>query len=216
MATSSTLSVLALALALLAVTATARPCKTFFFFSSTSYYPITTSVSQSSSLYPNFHAQNPRSLTLLFTSTRIRDADWKFGSARPSFIFRDPFSGVEEHVEETESEIEAEPKRLSSSASIIPVEFYSSVSSSIRDRTKDIMSVVGALLFGVGCGALTAATMYLIWSLLWPHGFDFEDSDDEFDDDDIAAQKKAGYVAIPTKVVDDDLNKPAPPPKEVV
>ncbi|GFP82504.1 extra-large guanine nucleotide-binding protein 1 [Phtheirospermum japonicum] len=37
------------------------------------------------------------------------------------------------------------------------LKFYSSMSSSIRERTKDIMSVVGALLFGVACGALTAA-----------------------------------------------------------
>ncbi|CAH9106013.1 unnamed protein product [Cuscuta europaea] len=215
MATSSRLPSLALALALLAITATARPCKTLYFFSSTSFYPTTTTtVSETSNLYPQFRPQNPRSLTFLFTSARIPVEDWKFVPSRTSFVFRDPFSGVEEQVEETGAE--DVPKRLSSSASIIPSDLYSSVSSSIRDRTKDIMSVVGALLFGVGCGALTAATMYLIWSLFWPHGYDFEDSDDEFDDDDVAAQKKMGYIAIPAKVVDDDLKKPAPPTKEVV
>ncbi|MQL67683.1 hypothetical protein F6Q10_35325, partial [Streptomyces vinaceus] len=83
------------------------------------------------------------------------------------------------------------------------------MTNSIRDRTKDIMRVVGALLFGVGCGALTAATMYLIWSLFWPNRFEFEDSDnDDFDSDndgfDATAAKKLGYVAIPSKVVDDD------------
>ena len=108
----------------------------------------------------------------------------------------------------------------SRSSSMIPVELYSSVTSSIRDRTKDIMRVVGALLFGVGCGALTAASMYLIWSLFWPNRFEFEDSDDEFedgnDDYDVTSAKKMGYVAIPTKVVDDDLKKPAAPTKEVV
>lgn len=81
------------------------------------------------------------------------------------------------------------------------------------------MRVVGALLFGVGCGALTAATMYLIWSLFWPNSFDFDDSDDDFDaEDDGFDVKKMGYVAIPSKVVDDDLKKhvaPAPA-KEVV
>ncbi|KAL0371103.1 UNVERIFIED_CONTAM: hypothetical protein Sangu_0428400 [Sesamum angustifolium] len=86
------------------------------------------------------------------------------------------------------------------------------------------MSVVGALLFGVGCGALTAATMYFVWSLFSPGRFDFDDissssSDDDDDDDVTAAKKKLGYVSIPAnpKVVDeDDLKKPAPPAKEVV
>ncbi|VFQ99758.1 unnamed protein product [Cuscuta campestris] len=214
MATSSPIWFLAVAFGLLAVSAAARPCKTLFFFSSTSLYPVTSSVSQVSNLYPNFRPENPKSLTFFFTSARIPYDDWKFLPARPAFVFRDPFSGVEEQVEETVPE--DVPQRLSSSASMNPIELYSSVSSSIRDRTKDIMSVVGALLFGLGCGALTAATMYLIWSLFWPQGFDFEDSDDEFDDDDIAAQKKAGYVAIPAKVVDDDLQEPALPTKEVV
>ncbi|CAI9753284.1 unnamed protein product [Fraxinus pennsylvanica] len=101
-----------------------------------------------------------------------------------------------------------------------PVKLHSSVSSSIRDRTKDIMSVVGALLFGVGCGVLTAAAMYFVWSPFSPHRFDFDD-DSSFssdDDDDITSSKKMGYLAIPTKpkVVDDDLKKPASPVKEAV
>ncbi|KAJ8531443.1 hypothetical protein K7X08_026877 [Anisodus acutangulus] len=96
------------------------------------------------------------------------------------------------------------------------VEFYASVKSSIRDRTLDIMRVVGAMIFGVGCGALTAAIMYLMWSLFWPNRFDFEDSDDDEDDYDVSA-KKLGYVAIPNKVVDDDLKKHVVVPvKEVV
>lgn len=92
---------------------------------------------------------------------------------------------------------------------IMPMEeLYSSVTNSIRDRSKDIMRVVGALLFGVGCGALTAATMYLIWSLFWPHRY-HDDLDDDDDDAefDVAAAKKLGYVAIPNKVADDDLKK---------
>ncbi|EPS68526.1 hypothetical protein M569_06251, partial [Genlisea aurea] len=88
--------------------------------------------------------------------------------------------------------------------------FYSSISSSIRDRSKDIMSVVGALLFGVGCGALTAAIMYFLWALFSPSRLDFGEicssSDDDDDDDVTAAKKKLGYVIIPSqpKVVDDD------------
>ncbi|KAF8030357.1 hypothetical protein BT93_E2712 [Corymbia citriodora subsp. variegata] len=66
--------------------------------------------------------------------------------------------------------------------------------SSLRDRTVDILSVVVALLFGVGCGALTAATMYLVWSLFASHrGDDFQE---ESDDEDVNP-KKMGYVKIP-------------------
>lgn len=103
--------------------------------------------------------------------------------------------------EEGEGEVE---KRLASTT--MPLGFYSTVTrSSIRDRTRDIMSVVGALLFGVGCGALTAATMYLIWSLFSPVRFDLDDSDDDgFDDsdDDGASPKKMGYSTIPDEDID--------------
>lgn len=115
--------------------------------------------------------------------------------------------GEEDQLVEREEEDVS--KRLSS---VFPVEFHSSVKSSIRDRTKDIMRVMGAMLFGAGCGALTAGMMYLIWSLFWPTTFDFEDSDDDYDYD--ASPNKMGYLVLPTKVVDDDdLKKPA---KEVV
>lgn len=73
------------------------------------------------------------------------------------------------------------------------------------------MSVVGALLFGIGCGALTAVGMFFVWALFSPRRFDYEDmsSDDS---------EKWGYQAIPTKpkLVDDDDKKPAPAAKEVV
>ncbi|EXB86771.1 hypothetical protein L484_007795 [Morus notabilis] len=65
--------------------------------------------------------------------------------------------------------------------------------SSLRDRTKDILSVVVALLFGVGCGALTAATMYLAWSLFSTRN----DYSEEFEDADELSPKKMGYVKIP-------------------
>lgn len=124
----------------------------------------------------------------------------------PDPIFYDRDDAVEQVEEELESG--------SSPSMMIPVEFYSSVTSSVRDRSKDIMRFVGALLFGVGCGALTFATMYLIWSLFWPNRFDFEDSEDDSGDD--VSPKKMGYIAIPTKVVDDELKKAAAPAKEVV
>ncbi|KMT13352.1 hypothetical protein BVRB_4g084430 [Beta vulgaris subsp. vulgaris] len=75
--------------------------------------------------------------------------------------------------------------------------------SSLRDRTKDILSVVASLLFGAACGALTAGTMYLIWSMFnhrngsYRNLDGFESDDDDNDDDDIFNPKKTGYVAIP-------------------
>ncbi|ESQ28806.1 hypothetical protein EUTSA_v10019176mg [Eutrema salsugineum] len=72
---------------------------------------------------------------------------------------------------------------------------------SFRDRTRDILSVVVALLFGVGCGALTAATMYLVWALVVNrHSYNFEEDDFENDESDEASLKKLGYVKIPAPV----------------
>lgn len=75
--------------------------------------------------------------------------------------------------------------------------------SSFQERAKDILVVVSGLLFGFGCGALTAASMYLVWSLVASTGAagPYEElySDDE-DDDDVSdgaeSPKKAGYVII--------------------
>ncbi|KAK4760810.1 hypothetical protein SAY87_005703 [Trapa incisa] len=69
--------------------------------------------------------------------------------------------------------------------------------SSLRDRSKDILSVVVALLFGVGCGALTAVTIYMAWYVMTNGGSDyFEESDDEYES--YASPKQMGYVKIPS------------------
>ncbi|XP_066360403.1 uncharacterized protein [Miscanthus floridulus] len=72
--------------------------------------------------------------------------------------------------------------------------------SSVQDRAKDILVVVSGLLFGFGCGALTAASMYLVWSLLastCASGYDDDvNSDDEDQLSDSESPKKAGYVII--------------------
>lgn len=77
--------------------------------------------------------------------------------------------------------------------------------SPIRERTKDILNVVVALLFGIGCGALTAAGMYLAWSLFSSHG-DYTSSfsspyDDDSDGNDSFdySPKKMGYFKIPAQ-----------------
>ncbi|KAL1332319.1 hypothetical protein HN51_061140 [Arachis hypogaea] len=67
---------------------------------------------------------------------------------------------------------------------------------SLRDRTKDILSVVLALLFGFGCGSLVAATMYLLWFVLSGRRFD-DLSDDDSHGAEIESFKKLGYVKIP-------------------
>ncbi|MDG2866006.1 hypothetical protein P7M39_24570, partial [Vibrio parahaemolyticus] len=69
--------------------------------------------------------------------------------------------------------------------------------SSLRDRTKDILSVALALLFGVGCGALTAATMYLVWSVFSTRHPTAAFDDFSSDEDEIESPKKLGYVKIP-------------------
>ncbi|XVF20448.1 hypothetical protein REPUB_Repub12eG0001200 [Reevesia pubescens] len=80
----------------------------------------------------------------------------------------------------------------------IPNPKPSYVFSSLRERSRDILSVVVALLFGVGCGALTAATLYLVWTLFSAR-FDYHraclEDDDESDEE--FSPKKMGYVNIP-------------------
>ncbi|MBA0679326.1 hypothetical protein Goari_011100 [Gossypium aridum] len=74
----------------------------------------------------------------------------------------------------------------------------SDVLSSLRERSKDILSVVVALLFGVFSGALTAATLYLVWTL-FSSRYDYHRAcleDDEIDGE--LSPKKVGYVTIPT------------------
>ncbi|CAN1160781.1 hypothetical protein LINPERHAP2_LOCUS23554 [Linum perenne] len=99
-------------------------------------------------------------------------------------------------------------------ASLLPFGISSHSISSLRDRTKDILSVVVALLFGVGCGALTAATMYLVWSLFaarsaayYDELYDDEEEDEEEED---FSPKKMGYAQIP------EAEKVAPAPAKSV
>ncbi|KAK9074842.1 hypothetical protein SSX86_003161 [Deinandra increscens subsp. villosa] len=164
-----------------AISATARPCKTIFFIttssSSSSYYPADDHTLRN----PNFALQNPsNSPRLTFFITEIHEFHRTRSLSRPIFTDRAVDSASDDAVS-------SKP-------------YYSS----IHDRSNgimDIMSIVGALLFGVGCGALTAGTMYLIWSLCSNRRLDFtSDSDvEEYDDvEDDVTPKKNGYVAIAT------------------
>ncbi|KAE8660823.1 NC domain-containing protein-related [Hibiscus syriacus] len=74
----------------------------------------------------------------------------------------------------------------------------SDVFSSLRERSRDILSVVVALLFGVACGALTAATLYLVWTF-FSYRSDYHQAFLEEDESDgELSPKKVGYVNIPT------------------
>ncbi|GJN20893.1 hypothetical protein PR202_gb08327 [Eleusine coracana subsp. coracana] len=70
-----------------------------------------------------------------------------------------------------------------------------------QDRARDILVVVVGLLFGVACGALTAASLYLVWSGLAgpaassPYDELYGEEDDE-EASDTESPKKVGYVII--------------------
>ncbi|PIA41008.1 hypothetical protein AQUCO_02300052v1 [Aquilegia coerulea] len=102
-------------------------------------------------------------------------------------------------------------------AAVLPS--FGGVTSSLRDRTKDILSVVVALLFGVGCGALTSATMYLAWTLItnrYQAHRDYQDDSDFSSDDEDVNPKKMGYCKIPDDVPAVIVAVPAPAAKQVV
>uniref|UniRef100_A0A452YGN6 Uncharacterized protein n=3 Tax=Triticinae TaxID=1648030 RepID=A0A452YGN6_AEGTS len=72
------------------------------------------------------------------------------------------------------------------------------VAASIQERVKDILVVLVGILFGLGCGALTAASMYLVWSVIAGPGASSH-YDELYGDEasDSESPKKVGYVIIP-------------------
>ncbi|XP_057971459.1 uncharacterized protein LOC131160124 [Malania oleifera] len=133
---------------------------------------------------PNLNSKpnSPQFLTIFTHFTQFKPRPSRIFVDRPNFLLPDD---------------EPEIRR----PRFFPRSSPSSVVSSLRDRTKDIISVVVALLFGVGCGFLTAATMYLAWSLFSNRFYDlsnsYDDDDDDDQDDDDASPKKMGYLKIP-------------------
>ncbi|CAN6299045.1 unnamed protein product [Urochloa humidicola] len=73
------------------------------------------------------------------------------------------------------------------------------VAAGAQERARDILVVVVGLLFGVACGALTAASVYLVWSMVAgaaaPSPYD-ELYDEEDEASDAESPKKVGYVII--------------------
>lgn len=163
-------------LAVTTISVNARPCKTILF--------ITSSSSSSSSSFPA--NQNPN---LLFPNPRFITFSYTQHQQQPfrKITFDKPLTHI--------------PSTLTSHDKSTLNYDDSSVGNSIRDRTLDILSIVSALLFGVGCGALAAATMYLMWFICSSRGFDLDvDESDEEEDEVSAAKRKLGYVAVPVDV----------------
>lgn len=163
----------AIFIGVLSISVSARPCKTLFISSySFSFNPNN----------PNPNSNHPAGIVTIFTEIR------QFSPHRPLiFLDRPIFPAMDD-----QPLIEEPPRRLS---------HFGYDFSSLRDRTKDIFSVVVALLFGVGCGSLTAVTMYLVWSL-FANRHDSRNSYEEFSDDDARddlSPKKMGYEKIPAK-----------------
>ncbi|KAJ0462630.1 hypothetical protein HanHA89_Chr16g0685461 [Helianthus annuus] len=173
MASPTTTVLFSLIVAISAISATARPCKTIFFITST-YLPTNP---QFQNPNPN---PNPNSPRLTFFITEIH----QFHRTRSSFSSHHDV-------------VSSKP-------------YFPPSNSSIRDRTMDIMSIVGALLFGVGCGALTAGTMYLIWALFSNRCLDIDSDDSDCEVEDDVSPSKNGYVAVPT------VGKEVPPSADEV
>ncbi|XP_004500427.1 uncharacterized protein [Cicer arietinum] len=173
-------------IALSASSVTARPCRTF--------------------IISSYSFRNPSSNTFA-TITEIRSISPLYINDKPYEIFID--RPIQHNLQlETQSQGASHPRG--------PLGFSTDAYdfSSLRDRTKDILSVALALLFGVGCGALTAATMYLVWSVFTARHELRAAAYGEFSDDEIESPKKMGYVKIPAAEV--AAAAPAPPAKDSV
>ncbi|CAL0308957.1 unnamed protein product [Lupinus luteus] len=181
----------------LSATATARPCRSFFMSSYTFRNPSSntfTTITEFRSLTP-FH----RITAAAADDVNVND---KLSIQIIDNDFFDSIFQQRHHPYHSNNNL-----KFDRSASLSRSELGFSTTSnyasfdSLRDRTKDIISVVAALLFGVGCGALTSATMYLVWSVVAGFrdyrgsGYDeFSSSDDE---NEIETPKKLGYEKIP-------------------
>ncbi|KAK9070179.1 hypothetical protein SSX86_010579 [Deinandra increscens subsp. villosa] len=172
---TSGLLLFSLLLAISALSAASRPCKTIFFIN-----------------YPLPKPNPPNSPRLTFFVTEIREFRRTRSFPRPMLFDRSIISASSDVVS-------SQPYYSASS----------SIKTSIRERTMDVMSVVGAVLFGVGCGALTAATMYLFWSLFAPRRFDFESDSEESGDEenDVSPNNSVGNKTVPPSADEVDAMK---------
>ncbi|KAM7267348.1 hypothetical protein ACFE04_009514 [Oxalis oulophora] len=176
---------------ILSITTTARPCRAFLI----STYSLSIINPQNPNPNPNnFIIFKPHSLTFitqsnhLFLDRRLR-------------IFANQLKEEEEFQHNQEAAIHHQHQQKQQFGLLSSQDY-----ASLIDRTKDILSVVVALLFGVGCGALAASTIYLVWTLLTHrYNYLYNVDDDEDDDDEFYSEseefdespKKMGYATIP-------------------
>ncbi|XAR58096.1 hypothetical protein NMG60_11026480 [Bertholletia excelsa] len=194
---------LSILLGLLSISARARPgrefhpCNAFFIFSTIDRN------SDVSKQYPPLIFSGRQFVTFFFTDARDVNLD----------SLPEPEIETESTFLPSRPEIFLDRPKIDVEDQTLPFGFYSLTEAAFRDRTKDILNVIGSLLFGVGCGALTATTLYLVWALFSSNRYDPLESDYEKGDIDYDVNpKKMGYVAIPAP----DAPVPAPPAKEVV
>ncbi|XP_078445747.1 uncharacterized protein LOC144714830 [Wolffia australiana] len=158
----------------LAVSALGRPCGAIFIsytFQSDSTVPISRSATDGRQI----SADRPRSITYF----RVIPLRFYYRRSRVDPVESEVFEEIQQ------------PRRFIESAVDV---------SSLRERTRDILVVVAALVFGVGCGALTSAIIYLAWYLIsnrsevsGSKGYGrFDDADEE-----IESPKKMGYTDLP-------------------
>ncbi|KAJ4803356.1 Major capsid protein L1 [Rhynchospora pubera] len=156
-----------------------------------------------------FHPCNTLLISYSFTSfssseTSESNSDGSLASLQPSTfitVYRiiSPFHGSR-HLPQP-SEIDR-PIPSQSQRDVAPL------ASSLQDRARDILAVAAGLLFGVGCGALTAATLYFLFAVATNRhvilgGSHYEDEEEEDEYDEIPSPKKGAYVAVP--VVETDM-----------
>ncbi|KAL5223452.1 hypothetical protein ABZP36_010091 [Zizania latifolia] len=178
------LAVVSLSLLVTSLPAAARPCHTFF-------------ISFPANSNPNGGAEVPDHRAALTTATvitvfRVRRLGPHLaqvhghGHAHPDLHH---FHSIPANIQIHRPELPRLPHPAAGAAGVL------------QERAKDILMVVVGILFGVGCGALTAASMYLVWSMLAGTAasshYDeiYGDEDDEASDS--KSPKKVGYVIIP-------------------
>ncbi|KAL5231576.1 hypothetical protein ABZP36_030352 [Zizania latifolia] len=184
------LAVVSLYLLVAAPAASARPCHTFF-------------ISFSANSNPNGDAEVPDHRAALTTATvitvfRVRRLGPHIahghgrGHAHPNLHH---LHSIPANIQIRRPELPELPRPAADAAAVL------------QERAKDILVVVVGILFGVGCGALTAASMYLVWSVLAGAAASFRydeiygDEDEEASDSE--SPKKVGYVIIPGVEVPD-------------
>uniref|UniRef100_A0A7N0UY90 Uncharacterized protein n=1 Tax=Kalanchoe fedtschenkoi TaxID=63787 RepID=A0A7N0UY90_KALFE len=181
----STILLAAFFVGFLSVPATARPCKTLFI--TFSIEPVRVHHPNPNFFFIDPAEEQPAAIRL--PGPEVSSDGGFFIIDRPNFGFDRP------NFPRGPRPVDEQPRSF---LGLFPHPRETIDFDSLFDRSKDVLSVVVALLFGVGCGALTAATMYFAWILVVGRREDDDEDQEGFysDYDDIPSPKKGGYVKI--------------------